>query len=50
VRTRAAGAGALAVQPRRDLVPALVDAWLEGSSRAPAPDAGGDCPVCIDPD
>ncbi len=33
---------------RRDLVPELVDAWLEGGSRPPAPQAAGDCPVCID--
>ncbi len=36
------------ITARRDLVPALVDAWLEGGPKAELPDAGGDCPVCID--
>jgi len=31
---------------RRDLVPALVDAWLVPGG-APPPPAGGDCPVCV---
>lgn len=32
---------------RRDLVPALVDAWLEGGTATAAPTSGSDCPVCI---
>jgi allantoin racemase len=47
VRWRAAGK-APAPAARRDLIPALVDAWLEGSARVPPPDAAGDCPVCVD--
>jgi allantoin racemase len=47
---RRRGAPRTAARPARrgELVPELVDAWLEGGSRPAVPDAAGDCPVCVD--
>lgn len=49
LESRAAGAPATRpASTRTALVPALVDAWLgAGTPAAPAPQDGGDCPVCI---